>query len=343
MTTHESVLRDIALKVINSHHPAPTPIGAIYTEVENIIQFDDDDLTPPTLRGQSVNEPSWRRNVRNALQHEKEACRLINCEQGLWALPSPLAPEQAIDTDESWDLIRDSALRIIESNGTFESRVRHHHYTISSIGEDFIQVERLDSIEPSKLTSRDVRRAIMWLNASGGRIGARTLNYTVAKEMAIVALHPQIEWDEDKSNIIIMKENPIPTPPDPSRFEELDNAVSLLGKEGAVKFRFHRRRERDSKLIRKFKSRYIRDNNGRAPCQVCSFEFAQALPGICDRYIEAHHCQPLAECDESGRTTRYEDIAFLCANCHRMIHHSLEGRYLSVKEMKQIRGSSLNL
>ena len=36
-------------------------------------------------------------------------------------------------------------------------------------------------------------------------------------------------------------------------------------------------------------------------------------------YIEAHHTKPVSEMKE-GEVTRVEDLAMVCANCHRMLH-----------------------
>ncbi|MCP9491884.1 MAG: HNH endonuclease, partial [Solirubrobacteraceae bacterium MAG38_C4-C5] len=42
--------------------------------------------------------------------------------------------------------------------------------------------------------------------------------------------------------------------------------------------------------------------------------------GDCGRgFAECHHVRPL---NEGGRETLIEDLAVVCANCHRMIHRS---------------------
>lgn len=41
-------------------------------------------------------------------------------------------------------------------------------------------------------------------------------------------------------------------------------------------------------------------------------------------YIEAHHIRPLADNDgASVQTDSKNDFAFLCSNCHRMVHRHL--------------------
>ena len=38
-------------------------------------------------------------------------------------------------------------------------------------------------------------------------------------------------------------------------------------------------------------------------------------------FAECHHVVPLADLGRQKRT-RLEDLAIVCANCHRMIHHA---------------------
>ncbi|WSC24733.1 HNH endonuclease [Streptomyces sp. NBC_01766] len=58
-------------------------------------------------------------------------------------------------------------------------------------------------------------------------------------------------------------------------------------------------------------------------CEVCGFHFGQRYGGLGEGYIEVHHVLPL---HISGpRETRLEDLAFLCANCHRMCHRGHRG------------------
>ncbi|WP_405629808.1 HNH endonuclease [Streptomyces sp. NBC_01174] len=61
----------------------------------------------------------------------------------------------------------------------------------------------------------------------------------------------------------------------------------------------------------------------RIQCEVCQFHFADKYGPIGQDYIEVHHLQPL---HISGpRETRLRDLAFVCANCHRMCHRSYLG------------------
>lgn len=112
-------------------------------------------------------------------------------------------------------------------------------------------------------------------------------------------------------------------------------AVKLMGNEGRVKYSLHKRYERDSGFIRQSKQKYILETKGRAPCQVCDISFKEFYPKVGKDYIEAHHKIPLHELNK-GRKTKYEDLAFVCANCHRMLHRPQGKKYLSVEQLKRI-------
>jgi predicted HNH restriction endonuclease len=50
-------------------------------------------------------------------------------------------------------------------------------------------------------------------------------------------------------------------------------------------------------------------------------------------YIEVHHLIPLPDAYED-RQTKLEEVAVICANCHRMIHRNGK-KSLSINELKK--------
>lgn len=101
--------------------------------------------------------------------------------------------------------------------------------------------------------------------------------------------------------------------------------------EGRRRWRTHLRRERDSQIIRRKKQAY-RTATGGLKCEACKFDFDSVfgLPEFC----EVHHLLPLAD-EEDERTTRLEDLAVLCSNCHRAIHR-LGPPMPTVAELREI-------
>tara|TARA_B100001758_G_C18327052_1_gene566578 strand:+ start:145 stop:1119 length:975 start_codon:yes stop_codon:yes gene_type:complete len=70
MTTPQKVLRPLIHLQILRHSPKPIHIETIYSFLNSVLEWDSNDLTPPTVRGKPVAYPSWKRNVRNVLQQD---------------------------------------------------------------------------------------------------------------------------------------------------------------------------------------------------------------------------------------------------------------------------------
>lgn len=337
MTTKESTLREIAHKLIQSRFPDPVMVAEIYAAVEEQVHFDAEDLTPPTKNGKPVSEPSWKRNVRNALQADKAALRLVNCAVGQWRLPSPLTVEQALSPDASWQDVTEEAKIYLKDERTIVvgvdgSRVAFRVLEVSDDEVVFSRVEEKKMHAKKALTKPEVFGAISRLNVAGGRTGVGTLFKPRDLEWVLVSLHPDLSLSEDETQIVVRDtKNPPSVAAGPPE-DELNAAMRVIGREGRKKISLHYVRERDPAAIRKYKEQYQRENKD-LPCQVCGFSFGSRYS--CGAgYIEAHHRVPLSEVDEhEGTATTYEDIVFVCANCHKMLHRPFDGRYLSVEAL----------
>lgn len=90
-------------------------------------------------------------------------------------------------------------------------------------------------------------------------------------------------------------------------------------KEGDKRERLHIRRERNRMLVETAKRLFI-DKHGRLFCEACGFDAHEAYGLDQKALIEAHHKIAISEL-ESGSYTRVEDLAMLCPNCHRVVHH----------------------
>ncbi len=91
--------------------------------------------------------------------------------------------------------------------------------------------------------------------------------------------------------------------------------------EGQIAYRNHKIRERNPKVVEKAKARFKQNHDGSIYCEVCGFDFSKVYGELGEGYIEGHHVIPVSELKE-GDKTKVEDIAMLCANCHRMIHRN---------------------
>ncbi len=56
-------------------------------------------------------------------------------------------------------------------------------------------------------------------------------------------------------------------------------------------------------------------------CQVCGFDFEEFYGDIGAGYIEVHHLCPLSE-QKTEHIATIEDVAVVCANCHRVLHRN---------------------
>jgi 5-methylcytosine-specific restriction protein A len=100
--------------------------------------------------------------------------------------------------------------------------------------------------------------------------------------------------------------------------------------EGRVLTRLHRVRERNQKLVERRKIKALREK-GALTCEVCEFDYEKRYGNRGYGFIEAHHTKALASLTENS-TTKLEDLALVCANCHRMIH--AQKPWLSIEELR---------
>jgi len=130
------------------------------------------------------------------------------------------------------------------------------------------------------------------------------------------------------------------TPSETARIEELwrskssNSSESFDGSviEGNTKVYSHRKRERSRWLVRK-KIEQAR-KLGAIQCEICFISEKGAYPEeFASRIFEVHHLMPLALV-ESPKKTTLEDLAVVCANCHRAVHATdqVEENFRSLKK-----------
>lgn len=102
--------------------------------------------------------------------------------------------------------------------------------------------------------------------------------------------------------------------------------------EGRALLRLHQLKERKPRIVRR-KKRAVLAAAGRLLCEACGFDFAAVYGKLGDGFAECHHRLPLAALD--GETpTRLDDLAIVCANCHRMLHRSRP--MMSVEQLRAV-------
>jgi predicted HNH restriction endonuclease len=69
-------------------------------------------------------------------------------------------------------------------------------------------------------------------------------------------------------------------------------------------------------------------------CLVCGLRFEDAYGKLGEGFAEAHHRVPLHSLTGKVKT-RMEDLATVCANCHRMLH-KMQGKRNDVEKLGAI-------
>lgn len=106
---------------------------------------------------------------------------------------------------------------------------------------------------------------------------------------------------------------------DEAAVAKLPTVEPYEGEEGGVIMRLHKRYERDPKLVRE--KRKAAAAAGSLVCEVCGFDFEARYGGLGEGYIEVHHTKPVHTL-LAGTKTKLDELALLCANCHRMAHRT---------------------
>jgi len=119
-------------------------------------------------------------------------------------------------------------------------------------------------------------------------------------------------------------------PPEPALRDEIAEEETFP--EGRMLYRLHKMRERNVRLVRKLKDRWL-SKHGTLSCQVCGFDFQKTYGELKRGYIECHHNIPLSELSAESRT-RLGDLALVCPNCHRMLHRKRP--WISVASLSEI-------
>lgn len=100
--------------------------------------------------------------------------------------------------------------------------------------------------------------------------------------------------------------------------------------EGQARARFVIHRRREFALRQKKIDDHKQKNEGRLNCEVpgCGFDFEARYGLLGKDYAQVHHLIPLSNLPPEGGSTRLDDLAVVCANCHVMIHRGGECRDL---------------
>lgn len=127
---------------------------------------------------------------------------------------------------------------------------------------------------------------------------------------------PQPEYSTTHSTNNIQTQHELRDVNELERFPDVEQEVILVI-EGRKKFISHLRRERNPEIVEAKKNKVLNET-GKLACEACGFDFKQVYGEF---FAEAHH-RALLSAVETETETTLDDLAILCANCHRMIHRT---------------------
>lgn len=102
--------------------------------------------------------------------------------------------------------------------------------------------------------------------------------------------------------------------------------------EGRILTRIHLVRERNRSLVESKRKQVFR-KFGRLACEACDFDFSMQYGLRGKGFIECHHTKPVGSLSGEQKT-HLNDLALVCANCHRIIHRSKP--WLSIDGVKAL-------
>lgn len=123
-----------------------------------------------------------------------------------------------------------------------------------------------------------------------------------------------------------------------SKIFKPENPIGIFGEEEGDKvIKEHIKQEitrRNSKIVQLKKSQALKAGNGKISCECCDFNFNKKYGEHGIGFIECHHRIHVAS---GKRITKLKDLALVCANCHRMLHHkNADKKYFGVEELRQL-------
>jgi hypothetical protein len=117
----------------------------------------------------------------------------------------------------------------------------------------------------------------------------------------------------------------------PTSTADIGPAPDIAVIEGEPRMLFHIRREREPRIAAA-KRAAARNQGGELECEACGFVAQHAYSGFAGDVAEVHHRRALG--DATGPVeTKLDDLAVLCANCHRAIHQTRP--LVSVEEFRE--------
>jgi 5-methylcytosine-specific restriction protein A len=246
---------------------------------------------------------------------------------------------------------RKLCFKILEDNGFFISSKNEEKFgkpmkNANWSRDELILALDLYSKKPGSAKAQEVKELSMLLNQLGAKLGRnqsntyRNVEGVYMKLMNFRRFDPEYAsegksglgrgnkqegpiWEEYANNLPRLAQvaaairSTVQTPGIDEVLAEEDEDI-VEASEGRILTRLHRTRERNKKLVKARKDKALQ-LQGHLRCEACNFDFVEKYGARGVGFIEAHHTKPVHTLAEDAKT-KLEDLALICANCHRMIH-----------------------
>lgn len=71
-------------------------------------------------------------------------------------------------------------------------------------------------------------------------------------------------------------------------------------------------------------------------CGVCGFDFEKEYGKLGRGFIHVHHVTPIHKIGKEYKIDYKNDLIPVCPNCHAMLHRKVDGKELTVEELKEV-------
>lgn len=222
------------------------------------------------------------------------------------AVTFPLRPGSFVLDEMDFDIIDDDG--ITATLAPLRVSIRNSDYRIE-LQDRLAAIERdLEGIEEIRMKHPDLADAI---EAHGDALRAQVNSIAIRNAADRVnALQEQIFGLTNAASATSMES----AEAQPAVEEE-----EIFGVEGRLLTRIHVYRERDRGFAARAKKYYKDLNGGKLKCECCGLDPVDFYGEAGERCLEAHHRIPIEELQPDS-ITRVDEMAIVCASCHRMIH-----------------------
>lgn len=222
------------------------------------------------------------------------------------AVTFPLENKAFVMDAMDFDIIEDDGLSV--TLAPLRVSVLHSDFQVDLSDRLKAIAKDLENLDAIRVTNPDIADAV---EAHAAEV-AKGINSTRVRKAAdrLVEVKTQIFGKTNAGSALAL------TKADAEPETDLEEPY---GREGRLLSRIHAYKERDRTFAKRVRDHYRRQQGGRLHCEACGAVPDNVYGPVGERCIEAHHKVPIEELQPDS-VTLVQEMAMVCANCHRVIH-----------------------